>query len=46
MELECYVDGPKDYGVMYGAQERGALASQARQIQEILRVSQLTYPGL
>ena len=31
-ELACYVNGSKDYGVMNGAQERRALASQARQV--------------
>ena len=31
-ELECYVDGPKDYGVLIEAQKRRALVSRAIQI--------------
>ena len=38
-ELECYVDGSKDYGVMNGAQERRALASQTRQVQGMVEFS-------
>ena len=35
-ELLCYVDRPKNYGVMNGATGRRALVSQAIQISEIV----------
>lgn len=45
-ELECYTCRAKGHRVMYCPQRRGAPAPQARQIQGVPGVSQLTYPGL